>query len=446
MKSGVLENTVDISLNTLIRECRTTRILPEDLFMMFRSTNRENIHEVFKYKKFNDDFTDKLSCFNDGSFIVGYIKPSYNEFLDKLLTILNIKHNSKTKDDENLTKKMLDRIEVLKGIADINQLRIEFPILYKDLVDGRKYLDSLKKMKKQEQISEDKFADGEHYIYSCAFKPSLRNFIITQSEMYRRYATDRSKLKERLENKSYNNFIRTNFDQNKLCMLVVHEYIVKCENSNDIEMIKEYIEIIEKYLKSSYDKNVYIILDNGMKVDINNIKLRLDNLKRRVKDNSSVVEWILVPEGRGYDKVHKEEESKETIMTYEEIEKLKSIGEAKTAFYESTPYICKAIGLRKYRGYVAYIYPNGKVILDREFNRDTPSTAKDNAYYIMDASDFIRYSGDDKQTLRKNPNVLHHNHSKKWIERATQYIEMETSEEEKQQAVQLVKRLKEKSM
>lgn len=446
MKTGVFEKTVDISLNTLIRECRTTRILPEDLFMMFRSANRENIHEVFRYKKFNDDFTDRLSCFNDGTYVVGNIKPSYDEFLDKLLTILNIKHNSKTKDDDELTKKMLARVKLLKGITTTSQLKHEFPLLYRDLFDGRNYIASLEKMKEQEKIPEEAYADGEHYYYSCALKRRLDNFVSTQAEMYTRYVTDRSKLKAKLESKSYNKFIRNNFDKNKLAMLVVHEYIAKCENSNDIDMIKEYIKLIEKYLNSDYDKNVYIILDNGMRVDIENIKARFENLQRRAKDNSSVVEWILVPEGKGYDKVHKGKEPKETLMTFEEIERLKKIGDEKTAFYESTPYISKAIGLRKYRGYVAYIYPNGKVILDREFNRDTPSTAIDNGFFVLDARDFIKHSGDDKPTLRINPRVAHHNHSKKWKERARGYIDMETSEEMQQEAVQLVKTIKEKSM
>ena len=446
MQKGVFENTIDISLHTLIREGLNSALLPEEIFMKFRLKNRNSIDDIFKYKKFNDDFTDKLSVYNDGTYIVGSIRPSYNEFLDKLLTILNIKHNSRTKDDDELTKNMLERVELLKGITTTSQLQREFPLLYRDLFDGRNYINSLKEMKNQGQLPTDAFDTGNNYIYSCAFKPSLKGFVSTQAEMYRRYVTDRFKLKERLESISYNNIIRNNFDQNKLAMLVIHGYISKCENSNDIEMIKEYIEIVEKYFNSSYDLNVFIILNGDMRIDINNIKYRLDNLKRRVKDKSSVVEWVLVPDGGGYKQVKKEKGPKAISMTYEETERLKAIGDAKTAFYESTPYTRKAIGLRKYRGYVAYIFPNGKIILDREFNRDAPSTAKDNAFYVMDAGDFIEHSGDDKTSLRSNSNVAHHNHTKNWKRTAMKYINMKTSEEMKEEAKKLIYRLSHRSI
>ena len=60
MDMRVYKNTADISLRTLIRECSNNKIASYDLFQMFRNTNRKNISTIFKYKTFNDDFTDTL--------------------------------------------------------------------------------------------------------------------------------------------------------------------------------------------------------------------------------------------------------------------------------------------------------------------------------------------------------------------------------------------------
>ena len=137
------EKTVSLSLDTIIRECSKRKDLQRDHFMYFSLQNRENIHEIFKYKKFNDDFTSRVECFNTGEYAVGTIRPSYDEFLSKLLRILNVKQTPSMKDDDALTKVLLDRVEVLRNLRNEWELQFEFPLLYKDLKDGRKYYDSL---------------------------------------------------------------------------------------------------------------------------------------------------------------------------------------------------------------------------------------------------------------------------------------------------------------
>jgi len=444
MDMRVYKNTADISLRTLIRECRNNKITSYDLFQMFRNTNRENISTIFKYKTFNDDFTDTLSCYSDGTNIVEFIRPSYNEFLTKLLDSLNIKYDSNIIDDEELTQKMLDRIEVLKRVSTIYELESNFPKLYKDLVNGRKYLRYINEMKKQNRITESEYNKRKDYFYSCGLKRSLGEFIKTQSEMYKRYVTRRYSFKERLRDKSYNKFIKKYFDTNKLAMLVVHEYLSKCEKSNDEELIKEYIRLVEMYLESDYDKNDYIVLDNGKKIDLNNIYQRLENIKNRLNNKTCVVDWVLIPETKTNERVKKVGTPRETLMNYERIEKLRKIGESKTSFYELSGYLLKVVGLQKNKGYVAYIYPNGKVILDREYDSNAPSTAIDNRFFVIDAKDFFKFSGKDKKELLKNEKVKHYNHSKKWRSRARKIIEQETSEEAREEAQKL--KIKIKSM
>jgi len=438
------ERTVDLSLYTLVRECLLDPNLMKDVFYMFSLSNRENVHEIFKYKKFNDDFTDRVTCYRKDGELIGTVRPCYDEFLEKLVRILNIPTRGKVTDSVELDKKMRERLEILKNISSESELLMEFPLLYKDLNDGRRYYNDVQKLRRQENYDEEAFASGEHYYYGCALKKSLPNFIKSQSLQYERYINDRNKLKELQESKSYNGIIRKYFNIDKFYMYTIHEYLRRCEGTKDKEEIKKYLKLVEDYLNGSRDKSVSFKTDEGIKIDYDNIMKRYNNLKRIVSDNSSFVDWILVPEGRDYSRVEKKEEAQVTLMSLEEINRLRGLGEVKRNFYETSPYLAKAIGLRRYHGYIAYIYENGKVILDREYIPEHPATALGDAIYVMKAIDFENLSKLDKQVLMKHPKVGRMIHSKKWKERVQLVIDYEGSEEEKQDAVQLVKRLQEK--
>lgn len=437
------EKTVSLSLGTILRECSLNQDLMQEHFYYFSLTNRENLHEVFRYKKFNDDFVDHVDCFNDGQYVVGVIRPSYDEFLEKLVRLLNLPVKGVIKDDDTLTKRLLERVNVLASIKSESELKNEFPLLAKDLYDGRRYLADLQKMKQQEGYSEEQFASGEHYYYGCAMKKSLPNFILTQTKLYTRFVTQRAEVKEKMQNTSFNGYIKQNMDLDKFYMYVIHEYLVKAEGLKDHEEIKKYVDLVDRYLNSSRKKDFTITTDSGMKVDYNNIVKRVNNLKRILNDNSSLVDWVIIPEGRDLSKVRQEGEAKQTLMSFEELEKLRQKGERKRAFYETTPYLVKAIGLRKYHGYIAYVYENAEVILDREYIPQAPSSAEGDAIYNLRVADFEELSKLDKQVLMHHPRVGRMNHSKTWEQRLSKIIAREATEDEKIESHQLVKKLKE---
>ena len=437
----------NLSLNTLIRECSKNPQEARKLYGFFDSINRERIHEVFSYKKFNDDFIDNVTCYNDGNYQIGVIRPCYEEFLSKLIILLNVKVTKPLIDDDDLTKKLYERLEVLKSITSEIELRKEFPFLYKDLQDGRRFIKGVEAQRDfdDEKKFEEELAEKEHYYYSCGMRRSLSNFVKTQAEVYRRFIDKRHELKQKQENTSYNGYIVKHFDMNRVYMYTMHEYLKICEKSNDKELIKFYIDLIERYLRSDKDKRVSIITDENIRVDISSIIIRLENIKKRVSDNSNLVEWVLIPEGRDYKRVKKNEkpsEDKTFIFNYEEIQRLRQLGEKKKTFYEGTPYVAKAVGLRKYRGYIAYIYANGKVILDREYNDDNPKSAVDNAAYIIDAKDFEELSRVEKPELIKNPKASRKYHTDTFETRIKAIINKPGTEEQQEEAKQLVHRLK----
>ena len=139
----------NLSLEILIRECSNTQRPNEDLFYDFSYANRENIHSIFKYRKFNYDFTDTLTCYNDGEHIIGYIGPSYDDFLYNVLRFLGLEHKNKVEDNEELTKKMLERVKRLSEIKTELELQKEFPVLFDDLIQGRRFIQGVERMSRK---------------------------------------------------------------------------------------------------------------------------------------------------------------------------------------------------------------------------------------------------------------------------------------------------------
>ena len=85
----------NLSLHTLIRECSKDPQEARKHYSYFEMVNRSRIHEVFAYKKFNDDFIDNLTVYNNGEYLIGRIRPCYDEFIAKLMIIKNKQNNGK---------------------------------------------------------------------------------------------------------------------------------------------------------------------------------------------------------------------------------------------------------------------------------------------------------------------------------------------------------------
>ena len=432
--------TVNISLKTLLQECAKNKDLQEDMFFDFRLMSREHVHQVFKYKKFNDDFTDFLTCYNDGSSVVGYVRASYDEFLEKLMIILGVEGHHK--DDEELTFECEKRIARLRQITSEGELLGEFPVIYQDLVDSRRYIEEIKALKRLDPVNADTYEEEEHYYFGCALKHRLDRFLETQSEFYRRLVHQRQEYKELIESKSYNSYIREKIDVNKMTLYVVWEYLMVCEGTRDTNTIKKYLALVEKYFKSPYaqDKSSRITL-KGQDVSYYTVLVKYNEMKEKLKGEKIALPWEIVPKGKVPRKVIQplSENPRPEIFSLEETERLRAKGQEKQEFYENSGYELFAEGKTQYRGYVGYIYPNGKVLLDREYDDSNPRSAEKNAIYIMDLENFEELSQLDKQALQKHPQVQRMIHSSTWRERARKIIDEKVPEEKQEKATQLIK-------
>ncbi len=441
MKKKIL----DIPLKMMIRECSLNPNLSFENFNYFALKNRDNIHDIFKYKKFNNDFVSIITVYADDNNFADKFMPSYEFFINQLIEILNANVPVNMEDNEKLTEILLKRLEILADIKNEKQLKESFPLLYRDLVDGRRYFNSLQYLKNN---NSDKYYDGEHYYYSCALKKSLKNFIPTQVKMYKRYILDRNQLKDKYTQTSFNSYIKRNFDMNKLAMFIAHEYLCECEVSNNRSEIVYYLEKIDKYLKNNkLNKNVKIYTDSGVEINLNVIYKRINEIKKRI-NNDSMLNWILIPKDRSYKTVKKDKKTsvKVTIMNYEKLEKLHKLGTEKNNYYESTNYKAKVIGLGKYKGYIGYIYENGEVVLDTEYNEEKPYTAAGNAIYIMYANNFEELSKKSKTELQNDSRVKRLCHTKNWQDKLDIITKREATENDKYNSSLLIKRLKRKAL
>lgn len=461
--------TVNIDINKLIEICSNGRKTKEELLETFNIMNDKNIHEVFKYRKFNDNFTDKVTCYTDGTKVIGTVRPSYKEFLEKIFTILNVNPQLRhliSSDDQNLEDVLKARIEVLRTVQNEADLYNEFPILYKDLQDARKYINDLKRRKRElekdvtktpEEIVKEKerLSAEEKQFYRCALSPafSARNpresFINKQVNLYTRFVEGRKQYKELVEKTDYNKYIQKNFDTDKVALYVVNGYLKAINAITDRDKQLQYYQLVEKFLNhKEFDKTKEIIVD-GELINYSVIEKNAKAAYNKINRVSIEVEWELLPTGSGY-KTALGTTRRTISMSEDDLERLKTkrerniqVGKQQTEYFNNTHYIAKAIGLKKFKGYFAYIYPNGVVVLEKDFKEKYPSTAE-GAIYTMHAKDFELLSGIGKTDLIYNPLLIDHNyHNGDWQSKIDAYINQEGQEEDIEYAKTLIKRLEE---
>lgn len=437
MKNG--EAIIDIGFSTIVRECS---LVPENNYYHYKNMNDSTykiIHDIFCYRKFEEDFADFFTIYYKEGEVLGTFRPSYNEFLRKISYFLNTGIENPT-DDEEFTKICDNRIKILENIKNENELAKEFPAIYQDLIAGRKYMYNVE----ESATTKEEYDELTHYFYSCALKKSFKNFIPTQVELYKRFVHRRKEYKDATLTKSANRYLKENFNIDKLTMLMIYKLIEKCEATDDIPTIKKYLPTISKYLFSDCNYCSSITTDEGYIITIEDIAFRYNSLQEKVKNINIIVGWEIAPAPQEEKLITVPAKNNRTKMSKEKVAKLRQIGKTKNELYQNSNYSAKAIGTMKNRGYVAYIYSNGEVILDREYDPEKVSTASGNAIYHMKAIDFETLSKLDKVELKHHPRVERIIHSKNWQQKVQAIIDKKGTVADREAAKTLIKRIKQK--
>ena len=90
----------------------------------------------------------------------------------------------------------------------------------------------------------------------------------------------------------------------------------------------------------------------------------------------------------------------------------------KMEIYGKTNPFFRIKGKNTFNGYIGFIYPNGKVILDKFFdNEKNKKIAEYKAIYIMNIEDFYRLSQFPRRILMRDPKVKRYYHNGSWQDR-----------------------------
>ena len=96
----------------------------------------------------------------------------------------------------------------------------------------------------------------------------------------------------------------------------------------------------------------------------------------------------------------------------------------KKEFFSTTNPMFRVKGKETFDGYVGYIYPNGKVILEKFYkNTANNQVSTGDAIYILDIGDFYRLSHFTKKVLMNDKRVERIVHNGDWQSKVRKVLE-----------------------
>ena len=441
LKGMLTENKI---LEKMFSLCQEYESLNDNLFSIIK--NEDKINEIINSKnklveEYIKEVKNNSNNLSDTSKIINEKKISF---------ILQLNSSSSLQILKNKFKLLYER-----------QLLEEFPEIYKKFQDSKNYI---KYLKDEEKILDGELEDNKNnalifkqidleiddlnnkkdtyrkYIRRCGITSNYSKYIDKQITLYESFISNRSLL---IKDTSFDNLVDLYLDKDKVYLYLMNEYLKRIASCDERNEIKNYINFVERYLCLVKNKDTSILVDNEV-INLENINEKLKIIKWKFAHDVIILDWSLAHDGHDSKSIKSVNRkiARRIALSSEEIERLKSIGEERNDFYDNTNYSAKANGLDKNLGYTAYIYPNGKVILDKEYDEKRTSTAIGNAIYVLTAINFEALSKLDKANLRKHPDVQRIVHSANWQERVQRIIDIEPTEESLEDTKKLIKRLK----
>ena len=261
-------------------------------------------------------------------------------------------------------------------------------------------------------------------------------------------------------------------DKDKLELYIVNQFIINAELSKDIEDKQRYIYYISNYFRENKERKTAThprikvgSVDNenipkykrtdGIVVTPNSIyqrfrKMMVENPKLKMIDfskfdfsgmnldeveslvlrylNELTVNWEIIPEEEIESSITKGIRENTKHLTEEEKqikrERMLDLYIEKKEFFATTNPLFRVKGKETFDGYVGYIYPNGKVILEKFYkNASNSQVSTGDAIYVLDIGDFYRLSHFTKKVLMNDERVDRIVHSGDWQSKVRKIVE-----------------------
>lgn len=298
-------------------------------------------------------------------------------------------------------------------------------------------------------------------------KYKIKNYINTVSRNIEYAVRHMNQILDELSKTKFDFSFLNEQDQNKLELYIAYMYMNAAKRSNVEDKQKclyyisnyffEHHDLLESELSIHIGQNCsdFINVENkdGFQVTPKSLYLEyrqmlIDNPELRVVDSTSFdfsnmtledvnaymekylkdlsATWDFLPPNEHDDIYLPQKVSCQKTQTTDEEELKRRIVDMfmdKKEFYGSTNPMFRVKGKETFDGYIGYIYPNGKVVLDKFYeNASRGELAYGNAVYIMNLDDFYELTKLSKTDLIRDKMCKRFVHSGDWKERVRKEI------------------------
>lgn len=362
----------------------------------------------------------------------------------------------------------------LSYIVSERKLERKFPKLYEIYLGEKKLYDRLNEillkfngnvnLMKQYLSSNGSFNyDIDSYIDNSVKIYNVKKFCQIYSEIIKNFLVNYDKVKKFLDNNYLDIFTNNSFRGDELEADIAMRYINKINAINDAKVKQKYLYYLNNYFntnKNWIDSDIVFKID-GKRIMFNelyyayidilvaNPELRVINYERDEFDNFTASEieeymdlelsdakanWKLLEKGLSeerasqaiYNGIKNISEKDKREKTQEELKRLYI---SKKVLFDKTSNYRVVEGLNTFDGYIAYVYQNGKVILERFFERKKDGReviATDQAIYVMNIGEFYAISKLSKSEIIRDKLCKRYIHRGNWKDKVLKEINVET--------------------
>lgn len=474
---------IEISVQTLIEQCASDKELLKSEFKLISQLYRDSIIRTNDYTKANEDFLTHLRTRTSYQTAQTDLYISPTNYLQRLKQILNVSNSSIDFNELTLRKEMLDKVEALKQITTPEELQEKFPEIYKDYLFS---MDAYSRITRYAERNRNNKApqvqdalSRQHYFYKVyALDTRFKTFIEKQSLMYRNHVVRRQFVEGYANNHAIDLSMFTGLDKEKFELYLADKYLTIVQNAKDDKNKQECLYYISTYIRETKSNTISIKNDQGEEITFRKILLRFKRILRKNpvlkpidEDRSRFdgyhwkhvenhvkkyfftgVNWQIVPPGDGEDELTEKVISAlnrfyNYLSLKERERKIKeryTAFERKIKFFENTGYLYRIYGINEFNGYIAFIYPNGEVLMEKFFDDYANCIPVVNeAMYNVKITDFETLSKFKKTALIKDSRCRRIIHKGDWEAKGLEIISRPTTPETEEEVKKLILSIKE---
>ena len=397
-----------------------------------------------------------------------------DELYDSVSNLVKNKELSNQVDLNTIIKDLiLRKCDSLSMVSDDLVLKNKYPKLYEAYLGEKEayntFKDDIKRYKGNKRKIYDDYkkrggTNSFEMLSDTLEMYSVRNFTKIYSNIIRDVVSKYNEIGTAIS--SYKTSILDDIkcDKDALEAFMAYLFMERITYSNDIEEKQKDLYYVTSYFKEhdNWKGKNKIIKHNNIEFDfdilrnayinilVNNKELKTINIDRDEFENytqeqveeymklildDAAANWIYFDETTEEERVetairnstNNPSGGKKKKKTPEELRELYM---RKKKFYENTNFFRVVEGQNAFEGYLAYIYPNGRVVMDRYFEKTKKGIEKiadEQAIYIMDIKEFYDITRNSKPDIIKEKLCTRKYHRGDWEGRVSSYIDQEGS-------------------